>query len=153
MIRHNHDKNNDCDCEICSGRSTANEIEERQAKFLKDPGWYMHAVPMNGYVQVHTHGMTAFTSRELLFMLPINREQIKMFQEVMNMICYRIKEGTVYPIHGLLLSLDESDPNIMCLKFIEKHDHFMILAPDTQGRYPGDPDCAEPYCHQLDYTL
>lgn len=150
---HRHDKKNDCECAICSGKLTENELHEKEANFLLDPGWYMHAVPMVDYIQIHTHGMKAFTSKELLFMIAIPISQLGMFEELMNMICYRIKEGTVYPIQGLLLSLDESDPNIMCLKFIEKHDHFMILIPDTKGRYPGDPDCDEPYCHQLDYTL
>ena len=35
----------------------------------------------------------------------------------------------------------------------ERYQLLQVIIPDFEGRFPGEPDCAEPYCHQLDWAL
>jgi hypothetical protein len=116
--------------------------------------WQIHAVcnmheefPQYKHIgDYHTHGLDKYGHKELC--LPMNfRPEAAV--AVLNTIGERISEGAVY-FEGLYE--DQFPTSVEFVSFPDVDELFVIL-PDSNGRFPDDPDgCSEYYRDQYKHA-
>lgn len=112
------------------------------------PTWIIHAVPKDGKLVFHTHGLIEYDSLELELNLPLNQSQAMKFINIVGL-------GIA---NGLNLKDGDFDSTLFsCQTAFKEVDgihgdgerNLRIIFPDTNYTFPWEEGCQEPYKSQI----
>lgn len=153
MEDHNHENPELCD--VCSGRMTLEEREEKERGFLKTIGWYCHIImdaddSPTGF-DFHTHGFEDTVDHpDIQIILPID---IKICHSLAAGIYDEIKNGRHIKVQeknsGIVSNLD-----VMFIKVQEcDREVLRLILPDEDGHLLARDMTADPPDYALQWTV
>lgn len=113
------------------------------------PDWIIHQVidswneaPDSMMLNAHTHGLEKYGHMD--FQVVLNCED-KLVGYILNAFGYRVRNGEKFNDGDMVDGIFSEVP-VKLLKTIEGGRELLrVIIPDNEGRFPGDPECADVY--------
>lgn len=130
-----------CNCDICSGKITREELNHKEKRMMKEYGWYAHIVagdPQSptGF-NYHTHGFRETLDHpDIQIVLPIRGEHC---HSLAANLFRQIKEGKRFADKGQTTIRHADGKSEFVVKFIEVkesgRDVLRVILPNPDGKH------------------
>ena len=149
---------NDCECVMCDEAYDFQDFWNRTLEIINTVGWSVIGIPDGEPAFSYTVGNSAVNLPELLVIGPQPHNILGVINHLSKMQRDRehpfadgeiISLGGKFPVKAIIAGDKKEEYATLAYQFAksENVDVIQILVPDRNGRFPGDPDCAEPFCN------